>query len=108
MPEKGYSLKPLSRVRRLKPRTSAAMAALFVLRTEDTRSGTHRGIMSRTFFTRPPSNSTPRAVCASMMPAMSFMNTGMKCTVDMKVKAYLYGTRNTLTSAFAISVSLVT
>ena len=77
------------RVRRLKPRTSAAMAAEFVLRTELTRSGTHKGIMSRTFFAKEPSNSTPRAVWASMMPAMSFMNTGMKCTVLVKVNAYL-------------------
>ena len=65
------------------------MAAEFVLRTELTSSGTHSGIMSRTFFTSDPSNSTPRAVCASMMPAISFMNTGMKCTVLVKVKAYL-------------------
>ena len=101
-------MKPLSRVRRLKPRTSAAMAALLVLRTDDTSSGTHSGIIRRIFFKKPPSNSTPRAVCASMMPAISFMNTGMKCTVDMNVNAYLYGTCNTLTSAFAMSVSLVT
>ncbi len=45
--------------------------------------------MSRTFFAKEPSNSTPRAVWASMMPAMSFMNTGMKCTVLVKVNAYL-------------------
>ena len=37
----------------------------------------------------PESNSTPRAVCASMMPFMSFMNTGMKCTALVNVKAYL-------------------
>ena len=84
------------------------MAALLVLRTDDTSSGTHSGIIRRTFFKTPPSNSTPRAVCASMMPAISFMNTGMKCTVDMNVNAYLYGTCSTLTSAFAMSVSLVT
>ncbi len=65
------------------------MAAEFVLRTELTSRGTHRGIISRIFFASEPSKATPRAVCASMMPAMSFMNTGMKCTVDVKVKAYL-------------------
>ncbi len=40
--------------------------------------------MSRT-FAKEPSNSTPRAVWASMMQAMSFMNTGMKCTVLVNV-----------------------
>ena len=37
----------------------------------------------------PASNSTPRAVCASMMPFMSFMNRGMKWIVDVNVNAYL-------------------
>ena len=44
--------------------------------------------MSRAFFTTPPvSNCTPRAVWASMMPFMSFMNTGMKRTVDVNANA---------------------
>ena len=85
------------------------MAALLVLRTDDTSSGTHRGTMRRTFFTMPPaSNSTPRAVWASMMPAMSFMNTGMKRMVDVKANAYLYGTCSTLTTAFVTSFIFVT
>ena len=56
----------------------------------------------------PASNSTPRAVCASMMPFMSFMNMGMKWMVDVKVNAYLYGTCSTFTTAFVMSFILVT
>ena len=83
-------MKPDWASRRLNPRTSAAMAALLVLRTEETSRGTHSGIISLRRFKKPPwSNSTPRAVCASMMPDISFMKTGMKCTVEVKVKAYL-------------------
>ena len=85
------------------------MAALLVLRTDDTKSGTHSGTIRRTFRTMPPaSNSTPRAVCASMMPFMSFMTIGMKWMVDVKVNAYLYGTCSTFTTAFVMSFILVT
>lgn len=49
----GYSLNPLDRVRRSKPRTSAAMAALLVLRTEFTSNGTQSGAIRRIFFTMP-------------------------------------------------------
>ena len=56
----------------------------------------------------PASNSTPRAVWASMIPAMSFMNTGMKWMVDVNVNAYLYGTCSTFTTAFVMSFIFVT
>ena len=43
-----------------------------------------------------------------MMPAMSFMNTGMKWMVDVNVNAYLYGTCSTFTTAFVTSFIFVT
>ena len=61
-----------------------------VLPTLEMSSGMHSGSMSRIFLKGLfVSYSTPRAVCASMMAFISWLNTGTKRSAVVKVNAYL-------------------
>ena len=62
------------------------MASVFP--TELTSSGTHSGSMSRSLRKGlRVSYSTPRAVCASMMAVISWLNTGTKRSAVVNVNA---------------------